>query len=150
MSILMLLLALVQPATPAASIQAVNWLTGCWTLTEGSRTVREHWMGADGGTMLGMARTVRDGRTVEFEFLQIREAGGSLEYVARPSGQPATTFTASGTSERAVVFENPAHDFPTRIRYERLDAGLMATISGKADGRTRSIEFRYVPADCTK
>jgi hypothetical protein len=59
-------------------------------------------------------------------------------------------FTSTRVDPREIVFENPAHDFPTRVTYSRSDTGLLATISGEVNGKPRSVEFRYQPADCTK
>ena len=42
----------------------------------------------------------------------------------------------------SVVFENPAHDFPTRIAYRRHGKVLTATISGPGGAGSQS--WRYV------
>lgn len=56
--------------------------------------------------MFGFSRTIRHGKTVEYEFVQIREVEpGKLAYLAQPSGQPSAT---------EFVFENLAHDFPMK------------------------------------
>jgi hypothetical protein len=65
-------------------IDELTWLAGCWSMTRGEASVEEHWMKPAGGTMLGMSRTVRGGKTSEYEFLQIRDVSGTLSYVARP------------------------------------------------------------------
>ena len=100
--------------------------------------------------MIGMSRSVADGVTKEFEFLMIREGkDGQLEYVARPSGQATATFTAIRTSANEVVFENPQHDFPTRIIYRRNpDGSLLAAVEGDRGGQTKRIEYPYVAATC--
>jgi hypothetical protein len=97
-----------------------------------------------GGTMLGMSRTVRGGKTTEFEFLQIRDVAGRLAYVAKPSGQAEATFSLKTLGEHEIVFENPEHDFPQRIIY-RLDAParLTARIEGTVNGKTRGQDFPY-------
>jgi hypothetical protein len=66
--------------------------------------------------MFGISRTLRDGRPVAYEFMQIRpDTSGRLEFVALPSGQAETTFRQAGdTGTEEIVFENPAHDFPQR------------------------------------
>ena len=68
-------------------------------------------MGPLGGTMLGMGRTVRAGKTAEYELVVIREQDGRLAYEAHPSGQPTATFLSTTVSETSVVFENAEHDF---------------------------------------
>jgi hypothetical protein len=147
---LLLLTTMALPQTGAPSVGAAGWLAGCWSLTQGSRTVREHWLPPDGGTMMGVARTVSGGKTSEYEFLVIREGAEALEYVAKPSGQAEAIFRSTRIDANEMVFENPAHDFPTRIAYARIDTGLLATISGVVNGKPRRIEFRYAAADCAK
>ena len=136
------------PQPHALSVTDVGWLTGCWEFTRGSRHVSEQWTRADGGTMLGVSRTISNGRTVEYEFIVIRESGGKLEYVAKPSGQPEAVFTSVQVGAGEAIFENPAHDFPTRIRYRRQPDGLVASIEGTLDGRPRTVEFPFRAASC--
>jgi hypothetical protein len=148
-------------APPKASAADVTWLTGCWELDRGKRHVVEHWTAPEGGTLLGVSRTVSDGKTVEYEFLLIRErggdgngaggvgAGGGLEYVAKPSGQPEAVFAATRVTADEVLFENPQHDFPQRIRYKKQpDGGLAARIEGTLNGAARGIDFAYRAATC--
>jgi hypothetical protein len=130
------------------SVRDIGWIRGCWSLTEQGRSVTEHWMPPDGGTMLGMSRTVKAGRTSEYEFLLIREGARGLEYVAKPSGQAEAVFTATRVTTDEVVFENPAHDFPTRIAYRKRDDGLTAMVGGTLNGKPRTIEFAYKTAAC--
>jgi len=138
------------PVTPPANVTDLSWMSGCWTMTTGARTVTEFWLPPAAGTMLGMSRTVANGKTVEYEFVTVRTGAQGLEYVARPSGQPEAIFKASRVSPSEVVFENPRHDFPTRITYRRADDGLKATIDGVMAGKPRVIEFPYVPGNCSK
>ena len=46
----------------AASLDGLNWLAGCWFGRNGKFEFREHWMRAAGGVMLGMGRTLMDGK----------------------------------------------------------------------------------------
>jgi hypothetical protein len=139
-------LALAAPSASAAgpAIEALAWLAGCWSRADADPGSGEQWTGPAGGTMLGVSRTVRDGRTVEYEFVVIREAAdGALVYQAHPSGQASAEFRMSHAADREVVFENPGHDFPQRIGY-RLDedgTSLTAWIEGTRDGKTRRIPF---------
>ena len=86
--------------TPKPTINDLSWLTGCWEANRKGREISEHWMKPSGRMMLGMGRTVADGKTVEFEFLQIREdSDGPIQYVAKPSGQPEAAFKLDQTTE---------------------------------------------------
>ena len=46
-----------------------------------------------------------------------------------------------------AVFENPAHDFPTRIVYEREGEILSARIEGEMEGRPVSMGWRFRSAE---
>ena len=147
--LILMLLAQAAGAPPAApAIKDVSWIAGCWAFERGTRQVAEHWMAPAGGTMMGVSRTVSAGKTSEWEFLIIREGPNGLEYVAKPSRQPETTFTAAKASANEVAFENPAHDFPKRIVYKRDGDALTAAIEGPMNGQNRRIEFPYTKAAC--
>jgi uncharacterized protein DUF6265 len=130
------------------SVHDLKWLAGCWESTRAGRHISEHWMAPEGGTLLGMSRTVANGKTSEYEFLLIREGAGGLEYVAKPSGQAEAIFTSVRVSPSEVVFENPTHDFPTRISYQRQRDGVTAAIEGTMNGQSRRIEFTYTSVPC--
>jgi len=129
---------------PPAAIDRLAWLGGCWAQERPDGLTEEHWMKPSGGTMLGMSRNVRNGRTAEFEFLQIREVNGALAYVAKPSGQAEATFPVKTLTDSEVVFENPAHDFPQRIIYRRTGEGAVtARVEGTRNGQLRGIDYPY-------
>ena len=134
-----------EPAAAKAKIEQAGWLAGTWQLNESGRAMAEHWMSPAGGTMLGMSRTVARGRTVEHEFILLREDNdGGLTYVAKPSRQPEASFKLTRATASELVFENPAHDFPQKIHYTlRNSTNLVAAIEGTKDGKTRRIEFNY-------
>ncbi|HEY1090672.1 MAG TPA: DUF6265 family protein [Burkholderiaceae bacterium] len=145
-----LLLALAVPlAAQADELDKLAWLAGCWQQEKGDAGSIEQWMAPAGGTMLGMARTVRKGKTVEHEFLQIRAGtDGKLAYTAKPSGQAEASFALKEQGEQSVLFENPTHDFPQRISYRREGAALMARIEGLRNGTLRGIDFPMKKVAC--
>lgn len=138
-------------AQQPTGIARVGWMQGCWETSSPQRTIDEQWMSPRGGSMLGMSRTVRDGRLVEHELMILSERGDQLAYEAHPSGQNPATFLSSTLTASTVVFENPAHDFPQRIGYERKDPdSLRAWVEGLQNGRRRRIEFAYMRAQCPR
>jgi hypothetical protein len=146
MLIAVVLLGVMQ-SRPAVSDLA--WISGCWETTRNGRHIVEHWSAPEGGTLMGMGRTVASGKTAEYEFLLIREGAAGLEYVAKPSGQAEAIFTSVKVSADEVVFENPQHDFPTRIIYRRgPNDGLTAAVEGPRNGKTQRIEYPYTRAAC--
>jgi len=130
-------------------VEHVAWLQGCWETVSQQLTVEEQWMAPRGGSMIGMGRTVRGGTLVEYEMVIIRQQGNQLAYEAHPSGQPSAVFIASTATDSIVVFENPQHDFPQKVGYQRTGPdALLAWIEGTDKGQTRRIEFPYRRAMC--
>lgn len=131
-------------------IADIGWLQGCWRSQANGRDVEEHWMRPAGQTMLAMSRTVKNGKTVAYEFLQIRQDdSGEIYFVAKPSGQAEAAFKLVKRGDREVVFENPEHDFPQRIIYRlQPDGSLVARIEGTESGTERGIDFPMKRVDC--
>lgn len=147
------ILAALLPVAPdsgqSPGLEKVEWLTGCWEMASGRRTVEEHWLPPRGGTMINVGRTVREGKTIEHEFVIIRPQDGHLAYEAHPSGQAPAVFLSRELTDSLVVFENPAHDFPQRVAYERRGPdSALAWIEGTSEGKTRRIEFPYRRVAC--
>lgn len=130
-------------ADAQVAIDQLSWMGGCWALHRPDGITEEHWTQPAGGTMIGMSRSVRGGKTTEYEFLQIRDVGGKLAYVARPSGGAETVFPLKAMEPGEVIFENPDHDFPQRIIYRRQPSGITARIEGTVDGKLRGIDFPF-------
>jgi hypothetical protein len=129
------------PATQAVSLDQLGWMAGCWRQQSSGRVVDEMWMAPSGGAMLGVSRTVAKGRASAHEFMQIREDGGRIAFIARPSGQAEASFALIKNGPREVVFENPAHDFPQRVIYQLESNTLIGRIEGTQNGKSRSAEF---------
>ena len=116
-----------------AGIDDLGWLAG-------------HWCGDNRGTFneevwrhraRARDRAARDsaaGKLRVFEFF-----GSSRRrrprYWTQPGGAPAIAFRAAVATADRVDFSNPAHDFPKRISYRRVDARtLLARIDDGTDG----------------
>ncbi|HSP07904.1 MAG TPA: DUF6265 family protein [Acidobacteriota bacterium] len=146
--LLLLLAAATVSAEEPAAWTSMSWLAGCWTGT-GKVDMMEHWMPPGGGMMLGMSRTVREGKSTVFEFMRIVQDGGKCYFVARPSDQAETRFELVKSGPLEMVFENTRHDFPQRILYRlQPDGTLMARIEGKQDGKDEAVDFLMKRTQC--
>jgi hypothetical protein len=135
-------LAAAPASAPTFTLQPLHWLAGCWHSELDEPGSGEQWMPAAGGTMLGMSRTLKGGRTVQFEFMQIRESALGVVFIAQPSGQAGTRFAEVEISAAAAVFERHGADFPQRVIYRLLpDGRLAARIEGQRNGEWRSVDF---------
>jgi len=136
-------------ASAQSDVSALGWLAGCWEMRPApGLSIEEQWTKPAGGTMLGMGRTVKGGRTVFTEFLRISIENGKLAYTARIGTTGVTVFPLLKMTPDEVVFENPSHDFPQRIVYRKNGANLAARIEGTDKGKARHEDFPYVRAKC--
>lgn len=135
-----------------ASVDTLGWMVGCWELNVPQRqmTIAEHWMKPSGGTMIGMSRTVRGGKTMGFEFIRIVTTESGIDYVAKPSSsKDETAFKLVKASATEVVFENLAHDFPQRIIYRNhAPDALAARIEGNQNGKLSGMDIPMTRAKC--
>lgn len=100
--------------------------------------------------MLGMGRTLMDGKLASFESMRIAlDESGRPVFTPKPSGKPEASFRMIRQGEGSIVFENPEKDFPQRVLY-RLDpqGALQARIEGVANGTERGIDFPMQRAAC--
>lgn len=132
----------------SSQMSKLAWISGCW---KGGDKIQseEQWTKIAAGTMLGVARTIKDGQTASFEFLQIRQKGDDILYIAQPNGGTAVSFKLVKLNPNEAIFENPEHDFPQRIIYVRvIDGSLLAAIEGTEKGKPKRIEFPMKRVRC--
>ena len=121
----------------------LDWLAGHWCGQSGGTLIEELWLPAKGGLMLGVGRTTRGERTVNFEFMRILHENGDTHFIAQPQGAPPTSFRLTAAGDDWARFENQAHDFPQAVEYRRSGDNLHAEVAG--GGRT--IAFRYTACE---
>jgi hypothetical protein len=139
-------------AAESAAPPDFGWLNGYWCAESGGRLVEEYWLPAvsDPSLLVGVSRTVKGGKTVNFEFLRIERDAGGANYLAQPQGAPPIPFRLTASGENWARFENPQHDFPKRVEYRRTAGGLHAEIAGPGeDGKDLVIPFEYQPCAVT-
>jgi hypothetical protein len=63
--------------------------------------------------------------------------------VAQPGGGPAVEFALTELSPTRALFENPQHDYPKRIVYERVGGdGLRTEISDTGGDRAHAATYK--------
>lgn len=137
------------PQSPTSNIQSLVWLGGCWESKQPSRHSQEQWMSPSGGIMIGMGRTVKNGKLVSVEFMELRQDGPNLVFTAHPSGQKTASFQVTSASASQAVFENPAHDFPQKIEYRLTKPDVLEVqVSGLVKGKNRVEQFQFSRVSC--
>ncbi len=120
------------------------WLVGRWCMQVGDERTEELWLPASNGPAIGISRTLNRDAVTAFEYMRISKSGDQWQYLAQPGGAHATSFTLIEQTANSLQFENPQHDFPTRIRYQRDGERLLAEIAGPGkDGNEKRIAYAY-------
>jgi hypothetical protein len=131
----------IEPASPAHSavnqpvkndpLERLSWMAGSWRISlPNGEVTEETWTTPSGGILVGMGRTIRAGKPSFHEYLRIEVRGDQIVYLAQPMGQPPTEFKLLPGEGKRATFENLAHDWPKRIRYERTNKGLAVRVDG--------------------
>lgn len=133
-----------------AKVTSLGWISGCWEMTKDGAVTTERWGQSTDNFMIGNSQTVKNGRTLSFEFLQIVNNGHGIMYVARPSSQlKDTPFVIKRLTENEVMFENLKNDFPQRVIYRRSSKNeLFARIEGIINSKEESEDFPYKRVKC--
>ena len=107
-------------------------------------------MEPSGGTLLGMSRTVRDGKTAGFEYMRIEARTDGIYFISKPSeNKEETAFRLKQFTTGNAVFENPTHDFPQRVIYRSDNTDtLSARIEGTQNGKSSGVDFLYKRVKC--
>ena len=146
------LAVLVARAAGAAEpdLAKLSWLVGCWASDGAEAGSGERWTSAADKRLLGISNTIREGKTVESERMEIGYLpDGKLAFTAHPSGQASAVFTLLRITQTEAVFENLEHDFPQRVAYAMDgESQLRARIEGTQDGKLRVIEFTMTRTSC--
>lgn len=114
-----------------------DWMIGHWEQESERSLVQEIWIRDTDTRTLGFGRIINrsTGRVVSHELLRLVRRADSVRYEAKPDANPDwTVFEPTRCSGSEFVVENPAHDFPTRIAYQRAGPDSMSVHVTGPDG----------------
>lgn len=146
MLVLSLIFTACQPATETSAPEAVHPFVGCWENENGLE--REGWTIDPSGWLIGYAAS-RDaeGNVTFFEHMRI-ERGDADVLVVTGQDNSETRFTRRKTDNPDEFrFENPTHDFPQVIVYQRNGDALNAYIDLMSGGQRVSFDKRVCKGD---
>lgn len=128
-------------------LKPLYWLADDWViLRNGERTgTHETWKRVTDSLFRCKGYVITTaGDTVLNETVELSVKDGTLYYTTtvwnQNAGQPVPFRLASQTGN-SWTFENPTHDFPQRIHYERIG---MDSLSAWIEGRGRKMEYMFV------
>jgi len=122
-----------------------KWLLGKWeNQTQRGRMVEE-WSKLNDTTFAGRSYMITATDSIALESIVLKKEGSDLYYIPTVKGQnndQPVKFKLISADGKALVFENPAHDFPQKISYTlQEERSLLAEISGLVNGQERSRKF---------
>ena len=138
-AIVPLLLGSVAHAEPQAF---PAWLTGCHLENKSERWTEECWTTPRAGIMLGSGRNGRGEKLAGWEVMRIERAGdGVLTFWGSPMGAKPVAFRAVSVTATEIIFANPAHDYPQRIRYA-FEGKILSAETSLTDG-SKAMHWTY-------
>lgn len=131
---------------PAQTITTdFSWLEGKWNMKKKFRIYNEVWSSA-GKNKWKAHSIMREGKRVLWtERGRIAQKNGNWYYFSQVSDQPKQgeiAFQLTSANNNTWVFENPEHDFPNRISYQRIGAdSIFALVTGSLQGKPDTLRF---------
>ncbi|HOD10704.1 MAG TPA: DUF6265 family protein [Flavobacterium sp.] len=126
-------------------LENANWFLGEWKNTSPEMDFTENWKKETDSSYRAQSFIVAANDTVFFEHVLLEEANDSLFYRAyerKEKLSQAVSFYATKIDSNQIIFENPKHDFPTKIIYKKVTTdSIVASIYGKQKGKSVSETF---------
>lgn len=119
----------------------LRWMSGHWRqVGPGDAWAEEYWTEPRYDIMLGTGLSGKGPKATSFEFMRIQ----GEDFWGSPQGRPPVAFRIVEMERNWVAFENPKHDYPTRISYRREGRMLIATTSGPGGSDPRTWRYTKV------
>jgi uncharacterized protein YciI len=116
-----------------------DYLQGTWKME--NKEIYEHWDKPNESALKGFSYSLKDGKMTVSEYLEITEINKEINYKATvlKQNQGKEVKFKLTKKDSTYTFENPDHDFPKKIVYQKLnDKEIFVRVS---DGRQK--EFAY-------
>jgi hypothetical protein len=129
-----------------AELEKANWFLGNWGSTSPEGELTERWQKVNDSVYKGECYFVVGGKdTVFSEAVDLVEEAGKLTYIVTVPGQnneKPVPFVMTSGNDTQIIFENPAHDYPNKIVYNKItNDSILAEISGIQKGKPKSEQF---------
>ncbi len=114
-----------------------HWLLGDWQMEDSLGVLTESWKSIDDSTYTGQTLYIKNKKdTIHFETMQLMQDGDLLLYSSMVKGEndnQSISYKLIEDNDSLLVFENPKHDYPKTIRYQKESKtkSIQITITGK-------------------
>ncbi len=117
-----------------------SFLPGTWKME--NQEIYEHWDQLNESSLKGFSYKLKDGQITVSEYLDISETNNEITYTATVLNQnngKGVIFRLTKT-DSTFTFENPDHDFPKKIVYQKLnEKEIFLQVS---DGRQKGFAYK--------
>lgn len=131
--------------TQTRQLSKAEWLIGNWENVSPYGNLSESWQKENDSVYKGQSFFIKGKDTIHAEAIVLAEENGVVNYSPQVKGQnddKPVDFRMTSATDKQLVFENPAHDFPQKITYTKItNDSLVAEISGKQQGKPASEKF---------
>lgn len=128
-----------------ALVNKASWFLGEWHCDSSYGNFTEKWEKLSDSTMIGESNIVKGKDTIFKENIVLEQRNDSLFYnvlIKDKNQEENTSFYLTESTDNQLVFENPKHDFPTKIIYNLIKPdSIIASIHGKEKGIEKSEIF---------
>jgi hypothetical protein len=134
-----------QDSAEGFNMNSFYYLEGKWVIEEKGRKIYEEWRRENDTLMSSSGYYVENGDTAFSEKVDLKKSGRDIFYIPDVEHNTGPVkFKLVNIVENKAVFENPRHDFPTKIIYEKInDNRLHASIEGMVEGKLKIIEYNF-------
>jgi hypothetical protein len=119
------------------------WLTGTWNRTNAGvgKSGYETWSKVSDVKLTGKGVSIEGKKIVFVENLEFIAVGTDIFYTVVVTGEKKPVyFKLTALSNNGFTCENPKHDFPKKITYQRSGNTIKAVISGNG----QSVDYIFV------
>lgn len=146
LALIVLMLPAIAGDSPKPDLSQVEWLLGTWQRQQKNGFLYEHWARGDSTYLSGLAFTLKGKQdTLVTERMKMLQTDTALFFVAVVAhNDSAICFKLTSNDSGRLVFENPKHDFPTKVIYQAAPPDSMhARIEGVIEGQDKGIDFLF-------
>lgn len=130
--------------TAEKRLPQLEWMLGRWENNSDQGNLSEVWKQVDDSTFTGRSYFVIQGDTVFAETIRLIERKGKISYCVSVKDQnngEEVPFELTALDGKNLTFENPEHDYPSKITYTGKGNSMVAEISGMVEGKPKSEQF---------
>lgn len=129
------------------TIEKLQWLVGNWTNSTENEQSYENWTQVNDSTLKAHSFTIVENDTVFAERVTLQQKNNNTYFTVIAYNQnddKPVTFKMIPSTNGTFTFENPNHDFPSKIAYTNpVKDSIHAWIEGTIKGESRKVDFYF-------